>query len=136
MRTGRPSKYTNELAANICADIACSTDGLKTICDRYKIHPSTVFDWLADEGKKDFADMYARAKAEQAHFIVDEMVRIANDGSKDATPFVGGNFVQRDKLRVDTLKWVATKLLPDKYGDRVKVDGNINLTQITGMEIK
>ena len=30
--------------------------------------------------------------------------------------------IQRSRLRVDTMKWMASKLAPRKYGDRVEHD--------------
>ena len=31
--------------------------------------------------------------------------------------------VQRSKLRVDALKWILSKLKPEKYGDRIAMGG-------------
>jgi hypothetical protein len=41
--------------------------------------------------------------------------------------------VQRARLRVDTRKWVATKIAPRIYGDQIKVEntGEVTITQIT-----
>jgi hypothetical protein len=48
-------------------------------------------------------------------YYVHEIETIA-DGSGD---------VKRDTLRVDTRKWIASKLAPRRYGDRVALaDGN------------
>ena len=38
---------------------------------------------------------------------------------------VNGEAVQRSKLRVDTRKWVASKLKPKKYGDKLTLDGAV-----------
>jgi hypothetical protein len=74
---------------------------------------STLFRWLADD--EVFREQYARAKEVQAELMADEIISIA-DGNDD----VRGNVdVQRDRLRVDARKWVAAKLLPKKYGERV-----------------
>jgi hypothetical protein len=134
MAGGRPTKYSIELATNICADIATSSISLKSICEKYNIGVSTVWEWLAD--KKEFTDMYARAKQEQADYLIEELLTVANNDSKDGTPFVGGNFIQRDRLKIDTMKFIASKLRPDKYGDKLNLNGNISIVPISGMEIK
>ena len=36
--------------------------------------------------------------------------------------------IQRDRLRVDTRKWMAARLAPKKYGDRVSHDVQGNTT--------
>lgn len=72
---------------------------------------STIFKWLASN--EEFAEQYARAKEAQADAMADEIVDIA-DGDNGADP-------QRDRLRVDARKWVAAKLKPKKYGDKLDV---------------
>lgn len=86
---------------------------------------STVHRWLADD--TEFRDQYARARAIQADTLFDEMLDIADDGSNDwierrredgsTETVLDHEHVQRSKLRVDTRKWMASKLAPKKYGD-------------------
>jgi hypothetical protein len=93
---------------------------------------ASVFLWLAQ--KPDFAEQYARAREEQAEVHADAIVAIA-----DETPDVeevrdrDGNvvdlklhsaYVQWQKNRIDARKWVAAKLKPKKYGDRVALAGD------------
>ena len=68
---------------------------------------SSVHKWLAEN--KDFSDQYARAKDNQADTLADELIYIA-DNAED---------VQKARLQVDTRKWVASKLKPKKYGDKL-----------------
>jgi hypothetical protein len=81
---------------------------------------STIFKWLTEN--EDFAEQYARAREAQADTLADEILDIADDGSND---YMGedkaydGDAVQRSKLRVDARKWVAAKLKPKKYGDKL-----------------
>ncbi len=35
---------------------------------------------------------------------------------------LNGEHVQRSRLRIDTRKWLAGKLKPKKYGDRINLD--------------
>jgi len=119
---GRPSAYTDELAKNICEITATSSKSLKTICAEVSIGVRTVLDWLHDN--EDFAHMYARAKEEQADFLAEEILTIADDSSEDVIdtemgPKENKEFVNRSRLRVDARKWVAAKLKPRKYGEKL-----------------
>ncbi len=76
----------------------------------------------------------ARAREERADRYFEEIIEIAKDSSGDYTVDRNGEWVvdheniQRSRLRVDALKWVASKLAPRKYGDRVEHDhkGGLN----------
>lgn len=106
--TGRPSDFTQEIADAICERLA-EGESLRKICLGDDMpNKATVFRWLGLH--QSFSDQYARAREEQAETLADEIVEIA-DGNKDSDP-------QRDRLRVDARKWVASKLKPKKYGDK------------------
>jgi hypothetical protein len=135
MGAGRPLEYKPEIADRICAEISTSSKSLRTICKPDDMPDvSTVFRWMRQI--EEFREQYARAKEEQADYMVEEMLEIADDGSKDDTPFTGANHVQRDKLRIDTRKWSASKLKPKKYGDKLEHSGTVEVKQVTGMEVK
>lgn len=129
---GRPEKYSKELAEKICIEIATSCNGLHKICSRKNMPGvSTVFSWLAQDDKKDFLDMYERAKELQAEFLAQEILDIADDGRNDLMTVTYGDetyerenkeVTGRSKLRVDTRKWIMSKLLPRKYGDKLDLD--------------
>lgn len=125
---GRPSIYSPDLAAAICAELA---DGrsLRSVCrDESMPNKATVFRWLAEN--KEFCDQYARAKEEAADALVDDILEIADDGRNDWMERAGddagvawvlnGEHVQRTKVRIDARKWIAAKLKPKKYGDKVQ----------------
>lgn len=89
---------------------------------------STVFRWLATH--KEFSDQYARAREEQAEALADEILSIADDGSNDWMEkqdkngqsigwVVNGEAVNRSRLRVESRKWIASKLKPKKYGEKL-----------------
>jgi hypothetical protein len=90
----------------------------------------TVLRWLRED-KDGFCAQYARAKEEQADFMIEEMIEIADDGSNDLMTVQRGEdsyemenkeVTGRSKLRVETRKWVASKLKPKKYGDKIDVE--------------
>ncbi|TXH10037.1 MAG: terminase small subunit protein [Spirochaetes bacterium] len=123
---GRPSSFTEEIAAEICAQII-EGKSLRTICladDMPDVR--TVMRWVSSNPL--FRQQYARAKEEQADALVEEILDISDDGTNDWMEArdkdgaaIGwrenGEAIQRSKLRVDTRKWVASKLKAKKYGD-------------------
>ena len=125
---GRPSIYTPELAAQICAHIAdgkslraiAALDGMP--------HQDTIMAWL-DGSKPAFSEQYARAREAQADKLAEEALQIADDGRSDTYLDAEGNertdneVIQRSRLRVDTRKWLASKMAPKKYGDKVAIGG-------------
>jgi transposase len=123
----RPTKYTEELATQLCTEIATTTDSLRTICKRLDLSVASVLNWLKDDKHASFLAQYARAKEEQAELLVEQILEIADDSSNDDTVSERGNiianseWISRSKLRVDARKWLASKLLPKKYGDKMDI---------------
>lgn len=120
---GRPSLYSEKLVDEICEKIATSNKGLHTILSENEGFPSfsTVFNWLSQPDKKYFLDKYTHARELQAEFLADEMIKIAEHTEEDHTAFTGANVVQRDRLRIETRKWIASKLKPKVYGDKIDI---------------
>jgi len=128
MVAGRPTEYTKELAAEICAEFSTNPRAsMKSVSEKFDFAASTIFKWLADNDS--FSEMYARAKQEQSELLVDEMLSIADDGkldtetriAKDGTEYEAtkSDVIQRSRLMIDTRKWIAAKLKPKKYGDKL-----------------
>lgn len=152
---GRPTIFNEDVAGKICEEIATTSKSLKRICEDEGM-PSvrTVLSWLSDgektEGKeelKQFLHQYTHAREQQADFLAEEILDIADDGSNDLMTITKGDIsyeaenkevTNRSRLRVDARKWIASKLKPKKYGDKVNLDhsGDINIKQITGMVVK
>jgi len=74
----------------------------------------------------EFLQRYEQAKEESADALADEMLDIADDSERDYTEEgrVNTEHVQRARLRVDTRKWIASKLKPKKYGDKLDLNAN------------
>ncbi len=128
-KKGRPSLYTEALAAKMCRRLA-EGKSLRSICrDDAMPAISTVMGWLFDGNHDDFSEQYARAREAQAEVRADEIVDIADDDTNDFTADKDGKLVadhehiQRSRLRVDARKWIAAKLLPKRYGDKLQHTG-------------
>ena len=108
--------------------ILIAEDGLPTIkALKGKLSTQTFFDMLDDN---DRSKRYARATQMRAELIEQETIDIADSKSKD---------VNRDRLRVDTRKWLLAKLHPKKYGDKQDIDittGGNPITSITTKVIR
>jgi hypothetical protein len=64
----------------------------------------------------DFANQYARSREIQLQRWEEDLVEIADAGSDGDS--------NRARLRVDTRKWLMSKRLPKKYGDKVALAGD------------
>jgi hypothetical protein len=132
---GRPTDYNQKIADEICEAVATSTDGLKKIAARFPHFPNvdTIYTWRYRH--KEFSDKYAEAKRKQADLLVEEITDISDDATNDYIIDENGNeklnseHVQRSRLRVDTRKWIACKLLPKVYGEKNKEKDDESSTQ-------
>jgi len=125
---GRPTKYNDEIAEEICRTISTTSKGLKTLCKENDHWPclDTIFEWRLVH--KEFSDLYARAKIRQADFLVEECLEIADYARRDTMTIEKDGYekevcdyewINRSRLRVDTRKWVAAKLVPRLYADKM-----------------
>lgn len=127
MPGGRPTIFTQNLADQICEMTANSNKSLTTICKELSVSRSAVIRWMSEPDKEWFKNNYARAKEDQADFLFEEILAIADDTSNDTITDDEGNerinqeWVQRSKLRIETRKWAASKLKSKKYGDKIDV---------------
>lgn len=111
---GRPTIYSDELADEICLRMSHGRS-LNDICkDSDMPDRSNVYVWLRKYD--DFQDKYREATGQRADYHFDEMLSIADDVMPETAE------VARAKLRIDTRKWVLSRMNPKKYGD--KADGS------------
>ena len=119
---GRPTLYSLEIALEICDRIA-DGESLVKICSDPKMPKKTaVYEWLLRH--KEFAEIYARAREDQADTLADEIHAISDELPQQIVDDKGKTrydsaYVQWQKNRVDARKWVAAKLKPKKYSDRI-----------------
>jgi hypothetical protein len=117
-RTGRQSEFNQRTADRICAQLA-EGKSLRRICARKDMpQKRTVLRWL--EEKPDFAAQYARARDEQADGYFDELMDLQQRANADNAHAI--------RVRADIIKWACSKLKPKKYGDRLGVDMQADIT--------
>jgi len=133
--------YTQELADEICS-LFSEGKSMRYICELEGM-PSkqTLFNWFRT--KTGFVDQYARAKEESADAFADDILGIADDSTNDymekknndgsTYEALNSENIQRSRLRIDSRKWLASKLKPKKYGDKIQTEhsGNVGLTDLT-----
>jgi hypothetical protein len=135
-KLGRPSGYTEEIGEEICLKISTSGKGIQRLCKDNPHWPcfQTIYEWRLIYPL--FGEMYIKAKKNQVELLVDEALDIADDSSLDTivkTTKTGEEYevcntewVNRSRLRIDTRKWLASKLEPMRYGD--KIQNNVDVT--------
>lgn len=128
---GRPPIYSQELADKVCERIA-EGYSMRTVCapdDMPAI--STVFRWFREH--PEFREQYARATEERTEAMSEDILDIADDGSNDLMTIQKGKeeyevenkeVTNRSRLRVDTRKWLMSKMKPKKYGDKIDMTTN------------
>lgn len=133
------TQFSQDLFDRICDRIA-GGESLRSICsDDDMPSKEAVRKWLAKDAGGELVAQYARARDAQADAIFDEIIDIADNAAndwmeengKDAVGYqLNGEHIQRSKLRIDARKWMAGKLRPKVYGDKLDLDvkGGITIT--------
>jgi hypothetical protein len=90
---------------------------------------SMVMRWLAAD--EVFREQYARAREVLIEHWAEDIIEISDDGSRDFVEAQEGEEtvtrvdhenIQRSKLRVDSRKWLLSKLAAKKYGDKISTE--------------
>lgn len=123
-KMGRPTIYSLELATQLC-DYLSNGMSLRKACAKPGMPAKAqVFKWLSLSNEElwrdDFRDQYARAKQESADAMADELLDIAEEPLlKDDNGKLVNAAIQRNKLRIDTRKFLMAKMKPKIYGDKM-----------------
>lgn len=135
---GRPTIFTPEMGDDICQHIAdglsvrkvCEIDGMPKM--------TTIFRWLADGEHEVFRTQYEKSREIGLEVHADSILEIADtplEGVETKIMADGGVEVKKGdmlghrRLQIDARKWVLSKLLPKKYGDKMNVDMSIQQKQ-------
>ncbi|MFA9284038.1 MULTISPECIES: hypothetical protein [unclassified Comamonas] len=108
----------------------CAGGHLNGFCKLHGFSYTGMLEFIHADSSR--SEMYARARQERADLLADEIVDIADEDCtvvevEDGVTTVGIStaLVNRNKLRVDARKWVASKLKPRVYGDKLELSGEI-----------
>lgn len=147
MATGRPNGRPTECKPEIVDEIIermHDGESILSICkDDHMPGRSTVMRWISED-RNGFRDIYDTALKARAHLWAEQILDIADDASNDYMEHndpdnpayrKNGEWTSRSALRVESRKWLLSKLLP-RYSDRQQVDhtssdGTMSPTSIT-----
>ena len=126
--------YSAKKAQAICDAIASSSISVRELSKQDDMPcESTIYKWLSEN--EDFSEKYAHAKKSQLEYMANEIVDIADsaendymrrqgrDDDEDSGWVTNGEAIQRSKLRIETRKWLMSKLNAKKYGDKTQLTG-------------
>jgi hypothetical protein len=135
-KTGRPSRYTPELAAEVCERLSTG-ETMRQICrDAHMPHWTRMYDWMAQD--PDLSLRVARAREAGYDALAEEALEIAN------TPFIGqkkvfssgagededsmtvteDDMLGHRKLQIETRLKLLACWNPKKYGNKVALGGD------------
>jgi hypothetical protein len=130
----------------VAADAVCAMleDGksLRAACVELDLSPRTVLDWT--KANEAFSTQYTRAREVGYKLLADEIIDIADEkevqvryDGEDTLLDLSPTAIARNRLRVDTRKWMLSKMLPKIYGDKLELSGDPEkpLTTVTRIEL-
>lgn len=140
---GRPREYSPEVAEELLERLA-GGESLESICrDERMPQPPTVRKWAmqrtedGEDGAPSFSAEYARARELGYEAIAERILDFGLDDYKGPDGFVDNGEIQRLRLLSDNRKWLLSKMLPKRYGDKVtqEITGEDGGALITRIEL-
>lgn len=92
-------------------------DTISKIIEEVGVSVGGFYDWVERDARR--TELLARARTRGGQSLAEQTLEIADT----ATP----QEAQIAKLRVDTRRWLASKMAPDEYGDKQQPLVNIDL---------
>ena len=122
MPGGRPSLYTPELAKYFCDRLSAGDLAIEIVEEPGMPHIATIHRWQGE--RPEFREMYVRAREMQAQACAE---RAVISGRKATAEDAGAA-----RVRFDADRWLASKLDPKNYGERVdhNIAGDINIHRV------
>lgn len=136
----RPNDFTDDIFATICERMT-EGEGLREICrDPEMPNRQTFLRWVErDTGRQ---TQYQQAREALMDWYAEEILTIAWDSSKDTVPAIDNKparcdheWVARSRLKVDTLKFLMSKLHPKRYGDKLPETEEGKIAEAKRLEI-
>ena len=117
-------KQLNEIFEKVCMRVE-DGEPVRQILEDDDVFSRTVFYKLLEQ--KDKSERYTRAREIRADKIFEEILQIADKQNEDVIRTAEGdiinhNVINRNRLQIDARKWVLSKMLPNKYGDKTKIE--------------
>lgn len=120
---------TAELATAVIDELAECNDSFRAICKKVDVLPGSMLRFILRD--PELEKQYTRAKQVQMESLSEEIIEISDERpverivTESATiTKTDGAGVQRNRMRVDTRKWLMSKLVPKKYGEKLALAGD------------
>lgn len=92
-------------------------------CKAANVAIGTFYEWV--NADRALAERYARARDSLIEHIAAETIAIADEPpALLPTGAIDSAAVQKQRLQIDTRKWLLSKLAPKKYGDKLELTGD------------
>lgn len=111
--------FSEEVFADMLERIACG-EAVSKICDTTG-YPSrkTFYGWVLRNDN--LRERYETALVARHYALADETLEIADaDVKRLDSGATDSGAVQKQRLQVDTRKWLLSKMVPKKYGDKLQ----------------
>lgn len=137
--------WVEDVGAEEAIDTICDaiSDGshIGEFCVQRGFSRMTALRWISADPER--TGMYARAREERADKISDEIVAISDEAQvqvrhdgEDTILALDSAAVARNRLRVDARKWLAAKLKPRTYGDKLDVTQTHTIREVSDDKLK
>jgi hypothetical protein len=128
--TGRPSKYTPEIAAEVCERLSRGEPLAKICRDDHIPSDTTIRNWMADD--EALSSAIARARISGFDYLASECLEIAEE-RPERTPAgsIDSGSVQHAKLRIETRLKLLAKWDPKRYGEKLELSGDSDNPLVT-----
>lgn len=96
---------------------------LRKACETVGVNVMTVGHWI--DADPELQLQYTRARESLHDYIAQEIMDIA-DADPRETPSgqIDPAAVQKQKLQIESRKWLLSKVAPKKYGDKLELSGD------------
>ena len=127
----------------ICARLAQGASLRKACEAEGGPHAATVLRWV--EANEGFAQQYAQAREIGYSLLADEILEISDEADVEAKYDgeeirldLSATGVARNRLRVDSRKWMLSKMLPKRFGEKIDLNhsGGIKFDRIEVVLVK
>jgi transposase-like protein len=118
-------------------DYLCNGDSMITVARRIGVNKGSIYRWM--KGNEKLRTMVKEAREIQAGDYIDDLLKIADDESKDllVDPETGRKYpnaaaVARSKLKISTRKKLAGFYHPTEFSDKAQIDITSNGESVSG----
>lgn len=121
--------FSQEKADRVC-ELLQDGKSLRAAAESLGLKHSTILLWVKE--RKEFADQYTHAREIGYKLLADEILDISDEkdveiryDGEETKLDLSATAIARNRLRVDTRKWMLSKMLPKVYGDKVEMNHGV-----------